>query len=313
MAVILNTIRDACDVYRRVVGTGNLRWRFLAATMLPGHKAKVIADVRRMLRPPKEGQKRPPVGVVCTQVLEAGVDLSFRSLLRALPVFPSVVQAAGRANRHGTAGDPAEVVVFDYRREGGKESRQFIYKSDNARKVTDEVLSGSTPLGECDVSAVLDRYFRDLWAAEPATACLERFEKSARGAWSALAGLEPFDGDDSWRVEVFVPHPDGDHFLPLRMARLLHRFAPDGPGQLLQRYCDVTFRRSLDFRDRKRFSALLHQFTVAVPKRLAGQIARQLAEHDWLWELDDPNLYSAETGLAHLLAPEDDGPSSAII
>src|SRR5262249_26852779 len=85
VAVILTPVRDACEVYRQVAKSGDPRWRFLAAAMLPGHKAKVIAELRRLLRRGK------PVGVVCTQVLEAGVDLSFRSVLRALPVFPSVV------------------------------------------------------------------------------------------------------------------------------------------------------------------------------------------------------------------------------
>ena len=177
VAVILNTVRDACDVYRRTAAPGDSRWRFLAAAMLPGHKAKIIADVRRLLRRPKEC-----VGVVCTQVLEAGVDLSFASLLRALPVFPSIVQAAGRANRHGAAKDAAEVVVFDYRREEGKQSRQYIYTSEHARATTDAILAAGALIAEQQVPDALDRYFRDLWAAEPATACLERFEKSARGA-----------------------------------------------------------------------------------------------------------------------------------
>ncbi len=315
VAVILNTVRDACDVYRRVAEKENPSWRFLAAAMLPGHKAKVIADLRRMLKPRKAGKKCPPIGVVCTQVLEAGVDLSFRSLLRCMPVFPSVVQAAGRANRHGAVGEPpAEVVVFDYRRDGGKQSRQFIYKSEIARDRTDAVLAAQTPLAERDVPAALDRYFRDLWAAEPATACLDRFEDSARGTWSKLAGLTPFDGDDDWRVEVFVPHLDGDRYLPPRMARLLHRFAPAGPRQLLQRYGDSAFRRSLkDFRDRKRLAALVRQFTVAVPKKVAGRVATQNMEMDWLWVLNDPASYSAKTGLAHLLCEEEDDPSCQII
>jgi hypothetical protein len=307
VAVILNTVRDACDVYRQVVGDGDPRWRFLAAAMLPGHKAKVIADLRRQLKVHKDAKKCPLVGVVCTQVLEAGVDLSFRSLLRALPVFPSVVQAAGRANRHGDVGEPpAEVIVFDYRRDDGKPTRQFIYSSENARDRTDLVLATSTPLAERDVPRALDRYFRDLWAAEPATACLDRFEDSARGAWSKLAGLTPFDGDDSWRVEVFVPHQDGDRYLSLRMAQLLYRYAPAGPRQLLERYEDRAFRRSLkDFRERKRLAALVRQFTVAVPKKVADRAATQTA-NEWLWVLNDPTSYSDQTGLAHLLSEGED-------
>jgi superfamily II DNA or RNA helicase len=307
VAVILNTVRDAYDVYRAVKGADS-RWRFLAAAMLPGHKTAVIERLRSVL------QQGEPCGVVCTQVLEAGVDLSFGSLLRALPVFPSVVQAAGRANRHGTPGrPPAEVVVFDYRREGDKQSRQFIYTSENARRFTDETLRKHCPLVEKGVPSALDEYFREFWAAEPATACLGRFEVSARGAWSALAGLDPFDGDDGWRVEVFVPHPDGCRYLSARMARLLQRFAPGGPRQLLERFQDRDFRRSLEGRrDHKRLAALVRQFTVAVPKKVAGGAVTPTGM-DWLWVLDDPTSYSDETGLAHLQCDEETDRPCAII
>ncbi len=307
VAVVLNTVRDAYDVYRTVKGA-DARWRFLAAAMLPGHKASVIEGLRRVL---KQGG---PSGVVCTQVLEAGVDLSFRSLLRALPVFPSVVQAAGRANRHGAPGaPPAEVVVFDYRREGDKQSRQFIYTSENARRYTDEVLRRRCPLVEQDVPSALDEYFREFWAAEPATAPLQRFERSARGEWTALAGLTPFDGDDAWRIDVFVPHSDSNRYLSPRMAQLLHRFAPAGARQLLDRFQDRDFRRSLrDRRDLKRLAALVRQFTVSVPKKVAKAVSTETAM-DWLRVLDDPASYSDETGLAHLQCDDERDSSCAII
>jgi CRISPR-associated endonuclease Cas3-HD len=304
VAVILNTVRDACDVYRQAAAGGDPRWRFLAAAMLPGHKARTIADVRRGLA------QGGTVGVVCTQVLEAGVDLSFRSLLRALPVFPSVVQAAGRANRHGADGGPAEVVVFDYRRADGRPSRQYIYTSDAARVHTDSVLGETVPLPERGVPATLGEYFRRLWASEPATAPLGRFDESARGAWSALAGLVPFDGDDAWRAEVFVPHTDG--FLEDRLRDRMSYFAPLGAGQLLTRAQDPAFRRSLSFRERKQLAALLRQFTVALPKKVADRVAGPTGL-DWLRVLDDPALYSAETGLAHLLGDEADDPAVKIL
>jgi hypothetical protein len=306
VAVIVNTVRDACDVFTQATQRGDTRWRFLAATMLPGHKAKIIADIRRTLR------KSKPVGVVCTQVLEAGVDLSFDSLLRALPVFPSVVQAAGRANRHGAGHGPAEVVVFDYRRAEAKTSREFIYKNEAARRLTDEVLARRTPLAEHDVPAALTEYFDALWRADPATASLDRFEEAARGAWSALAGLEPFEGDDSWRQDVFVPDVGGDRYLSYRMGRMLYRWAPDGPAQLLECYQDRVFRRSLSFRQKKQLTALLRQFTVAMPKAIAARIADP-TDLDWLRLLANPTDYSETTGLAHHLAGAADEAKAIII
>ena len=64
------------------------RWFFLASRMLPGHKEQIIRQIHKSLK-----NKSKPTGVVCTQVLEAGVDLSFRAILRGatdLPISHSV-------------------------------------------------------------------------------------------------------------------------------------------------------------------------------------------------------------------------------
>jgi hypothetical protein len=65
-------------------------------------------------------------------------------------------------------------------------------------------------------------------------------------------------------------------------------------------------------RDPKRLAALLRQFTVAVGKKVAASVAHATTA-EWLWVLDDPSLYSKETGLAHLGGEELDGPACHII
>lgn len=63
--------------------------------------------------------KLPPGGriVISTQVVEAGVDLSARTLITELAPWPSLVQRFGRCNRRGefgpTKGNPAQVFWLD--------------------------------------------------------------------------------------------------------------------------------------------------------------------------------------------------------
>lgn len=135
IAVVLNTVADAAQIYRYLQKRNTLKHlHCLTAMMLPSHKATIIQNIR------KELKAGVPTVTVCTQILEAGVDLSFRRVLRALPVFPSIAQAAGRVNRHGE-GKRATVTVFPFIRENGVDVRCYVYRNETARRQTDALLS----------------------------------------------------------------------------------------------------------------------------------------------------------------------------
>jgi CRISPR-associated endonuclease/helicase Cas3 len=291
VAAILNTVRDTVDVFQRADKQDGT-WFCLTARMLPGHKERIIRTIRELLDPRRPGGMAR-VGVISSQVLEAGVDLSFRSLLRARPIFSSVVQAAGRVNRHAE-GTAAEILVFPFVRPDGKDSRCWVYREETARTETDAVLRDRPHLAEPDVPAALAAYYRQWWSRCRYGASLDLLERAARGEWSAVAGLKPF-ADDQPRAEVFVSRADA--YLSDEGRRLLSRLRLSDSQEVLQKAQEPGFRRSLSFLDRKRFSALMRQFTVSVPERTVKAIASP-SGLEWLWVLDDPEQYSAETGLA---------------
>jgi CRISPR-associated endonuclease/helicase Cas3 len=67
----------------------------LSALMCPEHRSQVLAKVKKRLA------KGDRCRVVSTQLIEAGVDVDFPAVYRALSGLDSVAQAAGRCNRNG--------------------------------------------------------------------------------------------------------------------------------------------------------------------------------------------------------------------
>jgi CRISPR-associated endonuclease/helicase Cas3 len=67
----------------------------LSTHMCPAHRVAVLGQVKACLPPNKRR-----VICVSTQLIEAGVDISFGSVIRFLAGVDSIVQAAGRCNRH---------------------------------------------------------------------------------------------------------------------------------------------------------------------------------------------------------------------
>ncbi len=301
VAVVMNTVRDAVEVYRQIDSKAmdGVEIYCLTSLMLPAHKARVIQSIRDDLK----GQKQ--IIAVCTQILEAGVDLSFRTILRALPILPSAAQVAGRANRHGEK-HRSQVVIFSFQREDGQDSRVWIYRDQTSRNQTDRVLEEAGSLKEEELGDALDKYYKRCWDENPNTAIMQKsIEEASRGKWSALSGIMPFISGPP-KNSVFVDQPVEE--LSCTMQRLQAQFAPEGGQQLLDRYLDWRFRRELSFLDQKRFSALLQQFIVPVSPKVADAIAVPLGdrEDNVLWELLNIGDYHSDTGFAHLVLPDEE-------
>jgi CRISPR-associated endonuclease/helicase Cas3 len=106
--VIVNTKRSAKEIHKRVCEqTPGVQAYHLSTNMCPAHRTGVLKSINDRL---KKGER---IVCVSTQLVEAGVDVDFNTVIRSLAGIDSIVQAAGRCNRNGKQSEKGTTYVVN--------------------------------------------------------------------------------------------------------------------------------------------------------------------------------------------------------
>lgn len=104
--VVCNTKKEAADLFQSIREQVNLKCYHLSSGMCMTHRRTVLEKIQNDL------QEETPLICVSTQVIEAGVDISFAAGIRLTAGLDSIVQTAGRINRNGENEESAPVFVI---------------------------------------------------------------------------------------------------------------------------------------------------------------------------------------------------------
>ncbi len=107
--VVCNKKAEAARLFDMLRG-GPYECYHLSASMCMAHRKATLRQMMSAL----EGSRNGGRAVMCisTQVIEAGVDISFERVIRLAAGMDSVVQSAGRCNRNGESDVPAPVYLL---------------------------------------------------------------------------------------------------------------------------------------------------------------------------------------------------------
>jgi CRISPR-associated helicase Cas3/CRISPR-associated endonuclease Cas3-HD len=101
--IIVNRKDDAFEIYQSMGGN-----KFhLSTNMCPQHRIDTLEEIKKYLL------RDDSVYLVSTQLIEAGVDLDFPVVFRAMSGLDSIAQASGRCNREGRRSELGKVFVFE--------------------------------------------------------------------------------------------------------------------------------------------------------------------------------------------------------
>lgn len=129
----------------------------LSTSMCAAHRNFILEKIRKQL---KAGNK-----IICisTQLIEAGVDVSFDCVVRSLAGLDSIAQAAGRCNRHGEKGIQ-HVYVIDHENENLTHLKEIKEGKKISKRLLLDIARDKTKHGGHILSQqAMERYFKEYY------------------------------------------------------------------------------------------------------------------------------------------------------
>lgn len=290
-AIIVNTIQDSINVFDSMSNTDFIEKYLLHGLMIPVHKSIQLKKIKEKMH--FQGQKK--IRVIATQILEAGVDLSFHYMFRALPILPSLIQSAGRVNRHGEK-DIGIIETAKFVR-NDKDTR-FIYGKDLCR-ISDGLLFTKEIWYESEIEILVKQFYNQMFKENRYESVLQDIEKAFLGNWETLTQHEVFKNDSFHRLPIFIPFSLNKvkKYIPETLIDLMNNFQVSDAEEIYELFLAKDLRKNWSFQQKKQFQILFHQFIVNVP---VNQAIKLVPKEDFLSKkvpkLED-GRYSIEKGL----------------
>lgn len=151
--VIVNTKKNAQAVYEACSKLAHYPVYHLSTSMCPAHRIQKLTEIRLKLG-------KEPLICVSTQLIEAGVDVDFGSVIRFVAGLDSIAQAAGRCNRNGLR-EIGKVFVIN----PAKETIDSLIDIKEGKEVSERILremkqANSGIPNEVINPVTMDRYFQ---------------------------------------------------------------------------------------------------------------------------------------------------------
>ena len=159
--VVLNTKKAVENLYLKVkelfnadLAKENFALQVLTTNIYPKDRQKRIYDIKQNLA------KQKKMIVISTQLIEAGVDVSFDVVFRSVAGLDSIIQSGGRCNRHGnnTTGKLGKVYIINPE----DENVNSLYDIKLGQAATNKLLLVDSKEygGDLATSVVIETYFK---------------------------------------------------------------------------------------------------------------------------------------------------------
>jgi len=155
--LVLNTKRSALNCFNLIkewIGKDieEIELLFLSAWLTPWKRRKILEKLRQL-----EREDHPRI-LISTQVVEAGVDLDFDWVVRDLGPLDSIIQVAGRCNRHNKRRSKGRVYTTYLHDDRERTFAGYVYDI-ILLEATRDVLLANRQFDEKDVPAMIDSYY----------------------------------------------------------------------------------------------------------------------------------------------------------
>ncbi len=156
--IVMNTKRSALAVYDYLSPKYKSSYQVFCLTTLhiPLHRQEIIENIRGAIK-----EEKTKVVLVSTQLIEAGVDISFQKVYRDFGPLDSIIQVAGRCNRHNELGELGGEMFLVNLQKDGKFFSHYVYDKYLLSK-TKECLEGYTSLESRQFPGIVDNYYQKL-------------------------------------------------------------------------------------------------------------------------------------------------------